>query len=198
MNSTAQDGEYKLWYPEKSVYLNIYCHSMTGNPTEYLALPAGAASNYIHKGVPSNARNWGRQCLGKFSKVRLVLSNPIKILRSDITFMEKDDPNCNPLTPHHPGAMIGYGSAAGCNNGNWPSGYFKIDLSGTQYRIPSNVTWINTGYRKRMEQYVKSENGKTVSARCGGYCGACNPSSGEYIPLDLTGRNLYLLHNIRH
>ena len=60
---------------------------MIVNPTEYLTLAAGAVSNYIYKGVPSNARNWGKECLGKFSKVRLVLSNPIKILRSDISFM---------------------------------------------------------------------------------------------------------------
>ena len=185
MNSTSKDGEYELWYPETSVYLKIYCYNMTGNPSEYLTLPAGGISNYIYKGDPRNSETWGQPCRGEFSKVRLILTNPIRILRSDTTFMKTDKPKCSPLfqSDGKPIGINGYGGAGDCHGG-W-QGNFKIDLSGTPFKIPDDVWWKTGGSLAKVRRSVKYNNGKTVSAYCGGYCGSCVPSSGDVIPLDL-------------
>ena len=184
MDKTSKDGEFTLWYSNKSIYIKVYCHNMTGDPSEYLSLPAGGATNYIYKGSRSNSATWGNPCRGRFNKVRLILAQSIKILRSDTTFMTTDDQKCSPLSSY----IKGYGAAGDCVWGS--SGEFKIDLSGTPYKIPNAVSWASEGYQNRMKSFVKSSDGKTVSAFCGGYCGSCNPLSGKYIPLDFSGSYL--------
>ena len=158
---------------------------MTGNPSEYLTLPAGGASNYIYKGSPSNSERWGKPCRGEFNKVRIVLRHPIRIVRSDITFMKTDKPNCSPLLQGDGDStrINGYGGAGDCKFGY--TGKFQINLSGTLFKIPSKISWKAEGYQSQVWKMNRSIDGKTVSVSCGGYCGRCNPSSGDYIPLDL-------------
>ena len=179
----ALDGEYDLWYSSNSTYIKIYCHNMSVDPTEYLSLPAGGESNYICKGEGSNPAKYGPPCCGKFRKVRLIITSIIQILRTDTTFMTPSDSNCSPLTAK---AIIGYGSAGGCNkvaNGN-----FKIDLTGTLHRISMNVSWVSQGYQPKFTNYHISSNGRIVSAYCGGHCGHCNPTSGYTLPLELADK----------
>ena len=182
MNSSAKDGEYKLWYPKQSVYLKIYCYNMSGNPSEYLTLPAGGASNYIYKGKGDQA--YAGSCRGEFSKVRLILTSPVKILRTDTTFMRTTGSKCSPLRSNE---IIGYGSAGGCSESRGTTGKFNIDLSGTLYQVPFDLAWQAAGFHPKMEDFRKSSDGKTISASCGGFCGFCNPSTGNHIPLDLPG-----------
>ena len=179
MNPSAKDGEYRLWYPYKSKYLTIYCNDMTGNPSEYLTLPAGRASNYIYKGEGDKA--YAGSCRGEFSKVRLMLGSQLKILRTDTAFMTTVGSHCTPLRGNE---IPGYGSAGGCKGGT--TGHFKIDLSDTLYKIPESVYWTAGGTPPNMKNFVRSSDGKKISASCGGSCGFCNPSSGnQYIPLDM-------------
>ena len=189
MNSAARDGEYRLWYPLKSRYITIYCHNMKGEPSEYLTLPAGGSSNYIYKGSSSDSTSWGKPCRGEFSKVRLMLTQPLGILRSDITFMTTNDPKCSPLLRDdgNPTMIDGYGGAGGCGGIGGSTGEFHIDLSGTLFKVPGNISWIVEGNYPKMRRYMKSNDGQLIFGLCGGYCGVCNPSSGKYVPLDLPG-----------
>ena len=203
INSAARDGEYELWYPRNSTFLKIFCHNITGAPTEYLTLPAGGATNYVYKGGPSNSPTWGKSCRGEFSKVRLLLTNPLRILRSDTTFMTTDEPDCSPLLRNNgdPTQINGYGGAGGCSGIGTSTGKFQIDLSGTFYRVRSNVSWKIEGWKDgdpRIREFMKSSDGKNISAFCGGYCGWCNPSTGKYIPLILIGIYLQFFHNVLH
>ena len=190
IDSNARDGGYKLWYPMSSVWIEIYCHNMTGKPVEYLTLPAGRETNYIYKGQAHSFPPWGSPCRGEFSKVRLILTYQPKIHRTDATFMTTNDPQCSPFTPHDRTDIIdGYGSASDCSWGNF--GNFSIDLSGTIFHVPKIIEWRAYGYQSQMKNYWKSSDGKMVSATCGGYCGNCRPvSEGKYLPLNLTGRFL--------
>ena len=195
MKATERDTEYKLWYPSMSLYFDVYCHNMNGSPSEYLTLPAGGASNYIYKGKPWYNMAWyGKPCRGEFSKVRLVLTDRLKILRTDTTFMTKDNPRCSLLLDGngHKSTITGYGATKDCYVRRRPTGKFKIDLTGNIFRIPNDVTWKAIGYKPTMEMFIKSSDGKSISASCGGECGGCVPSSGEYIPLDLSGNFLRL------
>ena len=188
IDPAATDGEYKLWYPSDAMYIKIYCHNMASTPSEYLTLPAGGTSNFIYKGGGGSA--WGEVCRGSFSKVRLVLTSPLQIKREDIAFMATSSSTCSPLN-RLPVSTVstdisGFGGATSCNYA--ASGQFKIDLSGTFYKIPDTVSWRLKGHSEVMANYFKSSDGQIVSANCGGGCGFCNPSSGTtYIPLELTG-----------
>ena len=115
---------------------------MTGNPSEYLKLPAGGASNYIYKGTPGNSASWGKPCRGEFNKVRLILTYPLKILRSKVTFMVKSDPKCSPLLRNNgkPTAIEGYGGAGDCTGIGASIGEFHVNLSGTLFKIPSKIS----------------------------------------------------------
>ena len=181
MNPTASDGEYEVWHHKYSVFISIYCHNMSGNPLEYLTLPAGGASNYVYRG------KWRKPllapCRGEFSKVRLLLTYPLKIFRNDTTFMKTIGSKCFPY--------VGYGGAKDCEAPYSITGKFSIDLSGTPYRIPDTVSWSPKGFSAKMSNYIKSNDGQRISANCGGDCGDCNPSSGKYLPLEF--KSNYLL-----
>ena len=178
MNPSATDGEYEVWHRRYSVFINIYCHNMSKNPLEYLTLPAGGTSNYVYRG------KWKElsPCRGEFSKVRFLLTYPFKILRNDTTFMKTIGSICLPY--------VGYGGAKDCKAEYSHTGKFSIDLSGTPYRIPDAVTWSSVGWCAAMSNYIKSNDGQKVSANCGGRCGECCPSSGEYLPLEFKSNYL--------
>ena len=187
MHPDAQDGEYVLWYSKCTLYIKIYCYNMMANPSEYLTLPAGKRRNYIYKGNGSYP-SWGAPCRGEFSKVRLVLTYPPKILMKDKTFMTTNHQQCSPSGHDGIAGIDGYGIAGDCSGPKGTTGNFSIDLSGTFVRISKNTTWEETGWEPSMKNYINSDNGQVVSANCGGYCGRCIPTSGEtYLPLDLRG-----------
>ena len=211
INLNARDGEYKLWYPGGSTYLKIYCHNMTGSPTEYLTLPAGGISNFIYKGDKNPEYTWvklGIPCRGEFSKVRLLLTYPPKIVRNDITFMTRKilQNNGTFTATNASGCLLfshtnrrilyssikGYGGAGDCSCEFCATGKFKIDLSGTPFRIPKTVLWNKWGYKSGIKYFMQRYD-QIVSATCGGSCGGCEPTSGgEYLPLELAGSYLYL------
>ena len=182
-NPAALDGEYEIWFSKNSTYLRIYCHNMTTNPSEYLVLPAGGESNFICKGKGVHPETYGPPCCGSFTKVRLIITNKLQIIRTDTTFMTSSDSNCFQLKEK---GIHGYGSAGGCFGST--TGKFKIDLSGTPYSIPVDVVWIHKGWNPNIANYHKSIDRRIVSADCGGQCGVCNPTSGStFLPLELTG-----------
>ena len=206
----ARDGEYNLWYPRGSTYLKIYCHNMIGSPTEYLTLPAGEASNFIYKGKKNPSYTWvnyGMPCRGEFSKVRLLLTYPPKIVRNDTTFMTRKILQNNGTFTTASASVCwlfsyiqrgirlftieGYGGAGDCLGSFSATGKFKIDLSGTLFRIPKTVLWKKNGYKTKIKDFMQLTD-QIVSATCGGYCGGCNPASGRvHLPLELTGSYLY-------
>ena len=156
---------------------------MTTNPSEYLVLPAGEESNFICKGKGVKPETYGPPCCGSFSKVKLIITNKLRIIRTDTTFMTTNGSNCSLLREKE---IEGYGSAGGCFKST--TGKFKINLSGTPYRIPADVVWIHEGWNSKIANYHKSIDRRIVSADCGGQCGFCNPTSGStYLPLELTG-----------
>ena len=154
---------------------------MAVTPYEYLTLPAGESSNYICKGI--GPIWYGIPCCWNYRRVRLIFNGTsIYILRADRRFITTSASGCLATRGHE---IAGYGSAGGCNSS--ATGEFKIDLTGTVFRIPGNAFWIPGGARKKIANFSKSDDGQIVSARCGGNCGGCNPSSGPtYLPLDLT------------
>ena len=54
----------------------------------------------------------------------------------------------------------------------------QINLSGTGFRLGTSVQWTVKGFPPgiEMQDYEKSKDGTIVSAKCGGWCGQCQPS----------------------
>ena len=59
----------------------------------------------------------------------------------------------------------------------FPSGTFKMDLTGTGMRFVTPINWSYTGFRacsgNTPNDYSVSATKQVVSGRCGGYCGSC-------------------------
>ncbi|XP_076172003.1 A disintegrin and metalloproteinase with thrombospondin motifs 9 isoform X2 [Ptiloglossa arizonensis] len=179
---TTRDSEYILIVGGRS--MSIYCHGMsTYEPKEYLTLPAGYRENYAEiydkrlinpQTCPYNGqRNDSCNCAtdggtisGKttFRRVRL---DPVKlsILENDYTFSWTKGAN-----------RVKYGMAGDCYSRAYcPQGRFSINLSGTQLKLSSDVTWTGT-----LGASIEIDNisNQHVTGKCGGYCGFCNPKIG--------------------
>ena len=63
----------------------------------------------------------------------------------------------------------------------FPSGVFKMDLTGTGMRFVTPITWSYAGYHScsgnTPNGYSVSATKQVVSGRCGGYCGSCAPKA---------------------
>lgn len=115
-----------------------------------------------------------------FRKIRLdITSDGITIDRADAAYATHTGINKSPLP---------YGSAGDCHSAHSceeaRKGDFKIDLSGEH---GAEINWLKTGEWKAnawvrgnaIVDFKKTKN--SVSARCGGWCGACEPSTKIYL-----------------
>ncbi|XP_043251540.1 A disintegrin and metalloproteinase with thrombospondin motifs gon-1-like [Colletes gigas] len=177
-----KDGEYTLIVGGRS--MSIYCHGMsTSDPKEYLTLPAGSRENYAeiydkrlikYQTCPYNGqRNDSCKCVTDAGTIsgktmfRRVRFDPIKlyILEDDYTFSWTKGAK-----------RVKYGVAGDCYSRAYcPQGRFSINLSGTQLKLSSDVTWTGT-LGVSMEIYNISN--QHITGKCGGYCAFCSPKIG--------------------
>ncbi|XP_026672200.1 A disintegrin and metalloproteinase with thrombospondin motifs 9-like [Ceratina calcarata] len=173
-----KDGEYNLVVGGRN--MSIYCYRMeTNEPKEYLTLLAGHQENYaaIYDETLNNpylcprsgSRNQNCNCnnSGKttFGRVRI---DPVdlSVIGNDYTFSRTTGSN-----------RVEYGTAGDCNNVAYcPQGRFSINLSGTQLKLSSSVSWTTTTFRTSSE--VHKISNQHVVGKCGGYCGYCKPKNG--------------------
>ena len=166
----------------------IYCHNMAYiTPQEFITLESGTENNFAivyaqRLQYPSGGCSGAVQStLYKdrgttyFSKVRLDITT-MKILSNVFTFAQTQE-----------GKDISYGKAGDCysssNSGDCRKGQFKVDLRGTRLHVRDDVTWKVLVYPTSltMQDYQKSRDGAVVFAKCGGWCGTCEPSGGFII-----------------
>ncbi|CAL8261026.1 unnamed protein product [Merluccius merluccius] len=174
------DGEYYLRV--KSRILQIYCAEMqTDFPKEYVTLRSGQTDNYSevygHRLLnpfqcPYNGgRRQDCECRHDytaagytlFRKVRLDLDS-LRIMTTDLQFSH------TPLGRPVPFATAGdcY-SAAKC-----PQGQFSINLTGTGLVVAEATKWASQGNYVSVKVH-RSEDGRRIYGRCGGFCGKCMP-----------------------
>lgn len=161
------DGEYciSVSTTDNRQGTSIYCHGMsTCSPSEYLTLPAGPDNNY--------SQTYKDSCpsgLVEFEKIGLNLANLNSIMVNswDWTFAQirevhewREDCDAFPL----------YGRAFSCT---CTSGQTSIDLTGTGFHIPSDVTWQQSGNSVVMNNQQRTA--QTFYTECRGNCGGCNP-----------------------
>ncbi|XP_076378705.1 A disintegrin and metalloproteinase with thrombospondin motifs 9 isoform X1 [Megalopta genalis] len=180
-NST--DNEYNLFVNGR--WMNIYCHDMTTNePKEYLTLQAGFRENYVeiyHKrlidhqsclynGYGNGSCNCatGREVIFSRTMFRRVRIDLIKlhILENDYTFSRSEGKD-----------RIKYGMVSDCYNRAYCfQGRFSINLSGTQLKLSSDVTWKSSTPGISVE--INNISSQHINGKCEGHCGFCNPKFG--------------------
>ncbi|KAI8501946.1 hypothetical protein Bbelb_203580 [Branchiostoma belcheri] len=185
VNPAADDGEYTLhpFSADNDVSLRVYCHDMTsGNPKEFLTLPAGPEENYSI--VSPDQLVYRSQCSGtlqrdqyvsragttKFRKLRIKFENSsVEVIRDDYTFASTCGPN-----------EISYAHAGDCYSGvqGCAKGTFKVNLIGTELKLAPGVHWaLQEWYPASLtinDMFISTDR-KVASARCGGACGHCWP-----------------------
>ena len=167
MYNTFSDGEYCLSVAAGSctVGARIYCHDMSScSPREYLTLPAGPDNNYSE-----TRRNHDDACttgLIKFEKLGLNLTT-MMINSWDWTFTIQRDVNTAAPCDSYPF----YGYAYSCTASGTAS--TAVDLTGTTFYIPDDVTWVTVLYTPYMQNVARTR--QVFAATCGGDCGGCAP-----------------------
>ena len=81
------------------------------------------------------------------------------------------------------GKKVPYGTAGDCfssNRGNCRRGSFHIDLTGTELRLQSSVTWSVVGKPRgiQIQDFQMGHGDQIASAKCGGSCAKCQPTGG--------------------
>ena len=165
MYNTFSDGEYCLSIAAGShtAGARIYCHDMSScSPREYLTLPAGPDNNYseTHK---DGACTTG---LIKFEKIGLNLTT-MMINSWDWAFSIQYNVNMGEPCDSYP--FYGYAFTCYAHGGVSTA----IDLAGTGFYIPDDVTWAGVVYIPSIMNAVRTP--QTFSADCGGDCGGCSP-----------------------
>ncbi|XP_057304151.1 uncharacterized protein LOC130641387 isoform X2 [Hydractinia symbiolongicarpus] len=183
----APDDEYTLRLHSKCHTVNVFCRNMAGTDPknsnlEYLTLNKGPEENYGKfyrprlvnfnscsgpetATPPETEKNWGTTW---FKRIRVNPSN-MAIQRDDYTYA---------VTV---GNKMAYGSAGDCyskSKQDCRKGQFKINLNGTDMKIQGNPTWIAGGTPANMKERItqfKNNDGKVLSAHCGGSCSKCQP-----------------------
>ncbi|XP_034055101.1 A disintegrin and metalloproteinase with thrombospondin motifs 9-like [Gymnodraco acuticeps] len=106
-----------------------------------------------------------------FSKVRLDLSK-MNLITTDWQFAVTRE-----------GKNVPFATAGDCYSAaRCPQGRFRINLSGTGFRVAQETSWISQG-NYAVTDIRKSQDGSSVSGMCGGYCGKCTPSSVSNLPV---------------
>lgn len=143
--------------------------------------------------------NWELSGFTKFQRIRLSInSEGVTIDRSDPTFSEHTAIHFGGSKSPKP-----YGTAGDCYSWNECSdareGHFKIDLSGDENGV--EIDWTRTGDWKAnawgngnfIVNFKKTKD--SVSARCGGWCGDCEPSTPIYLVPKGTAPGSVILHS---
>ncbi len=111
----------------------------------------------------------------------------VRLNPSDMTIVKND---YRFATTNVAGVYHQYASAADCKSygcTNPRSGIFKVDLSGTSFRLPSTIPYKFSAYpgcaQKLFNPNMDSSRLRW-SATCGGRCGFCR---AEYLYLELSG-----------
>lgn len=101
----------------------------------------------------------------------------MSIIQDDYRFAEIDQA----------GLPVPFGTAGDCfsaNTSNCRRGSFMMDLSGTGLRVKQGITWRVTSDTPGVSmQEFENHQGIIVSAKCGGWCGHCQPNGA--LQLDL-------------
>ncbi|XP_062418980.1 A disintegrin and metalloproteinase with thrombospondin motifs 20-like [Pungitius pungitius] len=178
------DGEYYL--KVKSRILQIYCAEMqTDFPKEYVTLRSGQTDNYSEVygnrllnpfECPFNgSRRQDCDCRNDYSaagytvfhKVRLDLSS-LRIMITDLQFSQT-------LL----GRPVPFGTAGDCYSAaKCPQGQFSINLIGTGLKLAEETKWTSQGNYVSIKVH-RSEDGKRIYGRCGGFCGKCIPQTNN-------------------
>lgn len=181
-NSFFSDGEQSLNINGKA--LKIYCSDMnTDSPKEYISLLTGEEENFSEvfgyrlmdpTHCPSNLskredcpcrRDYTAAGLSAFTRVRVDL-NKMTIITTDWKY-----------AIIHEGQKVPFATAGDCYSAaRCPQGRFRINLSGTGFKVSDETTWISQG-NYAVADIHKSQDGSRVTGICGGYCGKCTPSS---------------------
>ncbi|XP_015240797.1 PREDICTED: A disintegrin and metalloproteinase with thrombospondin motifs 9 [Cyprinodon variegatus] len=184
MKGSIPDGEHFLSVQGKA--LKVYCAGMqTENPQEYITLTTGEEENFSEifgfrlndpTQCPANGsrredcdcrRDYIASGMTTFSKVRLDLRR-MNIITTDWRFAVT-----------HKGQRVPFAAAGDCYSlANCPQGQFRINLSGTGFKVAEDTSWITHG-NYAVTRIQKSQDGSRVTGVCGGYCGNCTPSSGD-------------------
>lgn len=188
VNGPLPDSEHFLSIQGKA--LKVYCAGMqTEAPQEYIALTTGEGENFSEifgfrlndpTQCPANSsrredcdcrRDYNAAGITTFSKVRLDVSK-MNIVTTDWQFAFTRE-----------GKSVPFATAGDCYSAaRCPQGRFRINLSGTGFKIAEDTSWTSQG-NYAVANIHKSQDGSTVSGMCGGYCGKCTPSTGSTLPL---------------
>ncbi|XP_054631701.1 A disintegrin and metalloproteinase with thrombospondin motifs 20-like isoform X1 [Dunckerocampus dactyliophorus] len=176
------DGEYYL--KVRSRTLQIYCAQMeTDFPKEYVTLRSGQTDNYSEVygyrllnpfECPDNGsrrqdcscrKDYASAGYTLFHKIRLDLST-LRILTTDLRFS------------HTPvGRPVPFATAGDCYSAaKCPQGQFSINLIGTGLRVAEATKWTSQGNYVTFKVH-RSEDGRRIYGRCGGFCGKCVPQA---------------------
>ncbi|XP_016299075.1 A disintegrin and metalloproteinase with thrombospondin motifs 9-like [Sinocyclocheilus anshuiensis] len=187
----VSDGEQTLKIDGKM--LKIYCSEMnTDSPKEYITLITGEEENFSEvfgyrlmdpTQCPFNlSRREDCQCrrdytaagLSTFTRVRMDLST-MTIITTDWKFAFI-----------HEGHRVPFAMAGDCYSAaRCPQGRFRINLSGTGFKVTESTRWISQGNYATADIH-RSQDGSRVSGICGGYCGKCTPSSSPGLPVEVS------------
>ncbi|XP_056454312.1 A disintegrin and metalloproteinase with thrombospondin motifs 20 [Gadus chalcogrammus] len=174
------DGEFYLRVGPR--ILQIYCAEMQSDfPKEYVTLRSGQTDNYSevygHRLLnpfqcPYNgSRRQDCECRHDyttagytlFRKVRLDLDS-LRIMTTDLQFSH------TPL-----GRPVPFASAGDCYSAaKCPQGQFSINLTGTGLAVAEATKWTSQGNYVSVKVH-RSEDGRRIYGRCGGFCGKCMP-----------------------
>ncbi|XP_034725712.1 A disintegrin and metalloproteinase with thrombospondin motifs 9-like [Etheostoma cragini] len=188
MNGPLLDSEHVLNIQGKA--LKVYCAGMqTETPQEYITLITGEGENFSEifgfrlndpTQCPANdsrredcdcRRDYTAAGITMFSRVRLDLSK-MNIITTDWQFSVTRE-----------GKSVPFATAGDCYSAaRCPQGRFRINLSGTGFKVAKDSSWISQG-NFAVADVQKSQDGSKVSGMCGGYCGKCTPSSGSSLPV---------------
>lgn len=190
LNGPLPDSEHVLNIQGKA--LKVYCAGMqTETPQEYITLTTGEGENFSEifgfrlndpTQCPANGsrredcdcrRDYTAAGITTFSKVRLDLSK-MNIITTDWQFAFTRE-----------GKRVPFATAGDCYSAaHCPQGRFRINLSGTGFKLAEDTSWISQG-NYAVADVQKSQDGSRVSGICGGYCGKCTPSSGSSLPVSV-------------
>uniref|UniRef100_A0A672NJH9 ADAM metallopeptidase with thrombospondin type 1 motif 9 n=1 Tax=Sinocyclocheilus grahami TaxID=75366 RepID=A0A672NJH9_SINGR len=161
-------------------------------PKEYITLITGEEENFSEvfgyrlmdpTQCPFNlSRREDCQCrrdytaagLSTFTRVRMDLST-MTIITTDWKFAF-----------FHEGHRVPFATAGDCYSAaRCPQGRFRINLSGTGFKVTESTRWISQGNYATADIH-RSQDGSRVSGICGGYCGKCTPSSSPGLLVEVS------------
>ena len=176
-NPGAGDGDYAI--SPNSQTFTVYCHNMTGTPSEYLTL-ANTGGNFNYGQYTAGGASPGSNVRTNYTKVRL---NPatLTVNTGDQVFS-----SLNGELNHSGGSLVvksmPYGTAMGCNGS--ANGTANIDLTGTPFAVNDTFTPGGAG---PSGSATFSSNDQVVQVTGGGFCGWNGPNPTIFNPVNITG-----------